>query len=172
MKIRVLPFVLLVVALSGCAPAAAQTPSVSPEIRAVYLAPKEGGTLAADDLAAHPEVALVTRMDDLKRAAAGGVPVWIDRDAAAGADMVWLRALDCPIVVVGCGDGLYAFGGLLDFGIEIPQGTTMDESAPGFSVWATVTEKSGFVSQRMKGFQDRPIRVEEIFSAIEEVTAL
>ena len=45
----------------------------------------------------------------------------------------------------------------------------MDADAQGFCVWATVTEKSGFVSQRMKGYKDTPVTVEEIFSATDEV---
>lgn len=71
--------------------------------------------------------------------------------------------------MVDCNDSLYALVSLFDFPIEVPQGAQVDEEAQGFCVWASVTEKSGFVSQRMKGYVDAPVTVDEIFSATDEV---
>ena len=159
--------ICLAAMLSGCAPETAIQPDK--EFRAVYFAPRDGGSLSKDDLAAHPEIAVVHTMQEVKQAAANGTPVWVDRAAADDADAAWLRALESPVAVLGCGDGLYAFASLLGFPIEVPEGAQMDEEAQGFCVWASVTEKSGFVSQRMKGYKDTPVTANEIFSAMDEV---
>lgn len=159
--------ICLAVILSACAAETVVLPDN--EYRAVYFAPIDGSSLSKDDLAAHPEIAVVHTMQEVKQAAANGAAVWVDREAADNVDKKWLSAHEEPIAVVGNGDSLYAFASLLDFPIEIPDGAEMDADAPGFCVWATVTEDSGFVSQRMKGYEDAPVTVDDIYSATDEV---
>ncbi len=160
--------ICLAIILAGCATETAVLPDK--DIRAVYFAPSDGGALSKDDLAAHPEVMVVYSMKEVEQAAANGAAVWVDRGAADNADSVWLCARQSPVAVLGIGDGLYAFTSLLDFPIEVPEGVQMDADAPGFCVWASVTEDGGFVSQRMKGYEDAPVTVDGVFTATDEVT--
>jgi hypothetical protein len=154
----------VVLALTGCAATPAQSePSEPVAPKAAYLAPKEGALLASDDLVAHPEVAVVHDMGTLKTTDAP--QVWIDKACLDIADREWLLSLNgVPIVVVGHGDGLYAFAERLDFPVEMPAGASGDPDKEGFCVWLQRVDGAS-----MRGFTE--LTVDAILDACGQMTA-
>ncbi len=138
------------------------------ETVAAYFAPEDGAALTDSDLEAHPEVAVVRSMRELK---AAEVPqVWIDAAYLDEADKDWLLSLNgVPIVVAGHGDGLYAFAERLDFSIEMPAGTKTDAYKRGFCVWLQVLNERGFGSQSIRSGDE--LTVQAILDTCEKLLA-
>ncbi len=146
--------------LGGCAAdtlPAAQTQTAPAAITAAYFAPETGAALADSDLSAHPEVAVVRSMRELK--AAEAPQVWIDAAFLDDADKDWLLSLSgVPIAVTGCGDGLYVFAERLGFPIEMSAGTKTDPYKRGCCVWLQNLDARGFGSQSIRSGEELTVR--------------
>jgi hypothetical protein len=146
--------------LSGCAPAAApavQTQAPPVETAAAYFAPEIGAALPDNDLNAHPEISVVHSMRELK--AANAPQVWIDAEYLDDTDRDWLLSLNgVPVVVVGHGDGLYAFAERLRFPIEMPAGTHVDQYKKGYCVWTQMLDERGFGSQSIRSGEELTVQ--------------
>jgi len=148
-----------VLVLAGCAaaPQKEQAQHGTAATEAVYLAPQDGMALAADDLAANPQVLVVHDMDAVKTA--GAKEVWIDKACLDTADGDWLLSLSgVPVVAAGYGDGLYAFGERLSFPIEMPEGAVADPEKAGFCVWLKTTDAQGHTNCSMRGGEELTVR--------------
>lgn len=132
---------------------AAQTQTMPALITAAYFAPETGAVLTDSDLSKHPEVAVVRSMRELK--AADAPQVWIDAAYLDDADKDWLLSLNgVPIVVAGCGDGMYTFAERLGFPIEMPAGTKTDPYKRGYCVWMQALDERGFGSQSIRSGEE------------------
>lgn len=134
------------------------TPSVP--IRAVYLVPTSGGSIAATDLASHQEVAVVHDQADLESLAATRVAIWIDKDAADMADAHWVRSKagdKYPVALIGYNNSLYSFRETLPMGIGGPYvDWSKVKLTPGFSVWMVTSSTASSVSAYDPGFEGTP----------------
>lgn len=132
---------------------AAQAQTAPVLVTAAYFAPETGAALADSDLEAHPEVAVVRGMRELK--AVDAPQVWIDAAYLDDADKDWLLSLNgVSIVVTGCGDGMYTFAERLGFPIEMPAGTKTDPYKRGYCVWLQTLDERGFGSQSIRSGEE------------------
>ena len=138
------------------------------EIKAIYLAPKGGGQISAQEIESHPEILVVNNFGDLKKAFQPQYAIWIDKDAIAITDQTWLREepqMNNPLVLVGFNNGLFSFRDTLGLNIEGPYVDWSEEVLePGFSVWMLLeATKPSTTSSYMQGYSEIP-SVDRIFA--------
>jgi hypothetical protein len=135
-----------------------QTP---PEVRAIYLAPHEGGQLSFQDIENHPEILTVNSFSGLKEAFQPNCAIWIDKDAISLVDETWLHEepqMYRPLVLVGLNDALYSFRECLSgFDIEGPLVNWSEQvPEPGFSVWVLLEKTGTSTSSFIQGYSEVP----------------
>jgi hypothetical protein len=154
--------IVLILGLTGCTGKGKRT------IKAVYLAPENGGQLSEGEIEKYPEVIRVTSSNELEKSASKKTAIWIDKDAVHLLDSDWLQKKSesqIPIVLIGYKDALYSFREKLSgFGIEGPDvDWSQKELEPGFSVWILNKKTNSSRSAFMKGYDSIP-NVGEILS--------
>lgn len=127
-------------------------------IVAVYLAPKNSQVISESDLNAHPEILKITDFATLTTYINRYIiPIWIDKDALDILPQGWLNQSPqkfYPIIVLGCGDPLYALRdklGLPVYGPYVDWSNQTIES--GFSVWMLKIEPQGNITSVMQGYE-------------------
>jgi hypothetical protein len=174
---RTILLISLTLLVTGCSQLQTRTQlTTTPPARptqAVYLT-TEGGILSNSELQNHPEVTVVSSMEDFKAAADVKSGLWIDKNAVdlLAAEIEWLHRPPqkyYPLILVGYNDPLYAFREAISgFGIE---GPAIDWSSatlePGFSVWM-ITEELGGVKSVFRGYEEVPT-VERLLEVTNEL---
>lgn len=147
--------IVLILVLAGCNDRGKSI------IKAVYLAPKDGGQLSKEEIEKYPQVIRVTSFNELENTVSNKTAIWIDKDSVNLLDSDWLQKKSesqIPIVLIGYKDALYSFREKLS-GFDI-QGPYVDwsqkELGPGFSVWMLRERTSTSRSAFMKGYDSVP----------------
>jgi len=128
---------LILLSITSCS---FQADNATP-LKAVYFVHGQG-ELSAEDLQAHPEVAVVQTFDEFKQyASRQKIALWIDKSAApfnADEEESWINAAPqayYPLVLVGYSDMVLVSNSLrLDCFLGGPTGPYPGMNAPGFSV--------------------------------------
>ncbi len=148
--------VLVAACLAGCSDSSAP--------KAAYLVQGQG-VLSAADLAAHPEVVVVSSVEGLWQRTDKPVALWIDMNAIGLVDIARLRPEPgkwYPIAVVRCNDPLYAFRETLP-AFRTISGPAVDWASrsvsPGFSVGILLEDRGNRTkggSSWWKGYPGAP----------------
>lgn len=137
------------------------SPFTNCTVKAIYLAPNNGGQLVNAEIEKYPEVISVSSFNELKRLASEKTAIWIDKDAVDLLDLNWIQKKaesKIPIVLVGYNNDIYSFGKKLPvFGIEGPYVEWSKERLePGFSVGILKERTTTSTSVFMKRYGTTP----------------
>lgn len=168
-KLTILYIVAIcILSLTGCTNEVKGTEKAKGPIKAIYLAPKNGGQLSKKELEKYPEVVSVSSLNELKQLVSKKTAIWIDKDVVDLLDESWIShevQNHIPIALIGYNDTLYSFREKIPvFGIKGPYiDWSKRRLEPGYSIAIIKDNNNTSTSGFLKGYDTTP-DVEQILS--------